>query len=301
MHYGSFDDIFALPVQASFIMGFNKEELLNRMVSVPGSDIRKIVIPRNTTIAVNDTLFSLQYPIELRQMSHGGLQVVYDISKTTPLKTIETNNIEWKPIRDDSGNEMIFFPVYLDQFSIISSIDVITTMQKFSLSRTITDQFYYCRVFRESTQGWEEIPTTYSQDIYRNDKPTAIVKVINKEVTVEIPIVYVKTGQLSGKIRVDIYQTKGPMSVDMAGFDANQFIVNWLAIDQSERTSYVAPLKAMTSVTVYSNARTTGGRDTMTFEELKERELQNAFSASTIPITPAQAQKKLERDRKSVV
>ena len=123
MHYGSFDDIFALPVQASFIMGFNKEELLNRMVSVPGSDIRKIVIPRNTTIAVNDTLFSLQYPIELRQMSHGGLQVVYDISKTTPLKTIETNNIEWKPIRDDSGNEMIFFPVYLDQFSIISSID----------------------------------------------------------------------------------------------------------------------------------------------------------------------------------
>lgn len=296
MSYGDFDDIFALPSTVPFVVGFNKQELIDRMVSVPGTDIRKIVIPRNTTISIADTSFSLQFPIELRQMSHGGLQVVYDVEKTTPLKNITTNVIDWKSIRAEDGSEMVLFPVYLDQFSILSLTDVVTGMQKFSLSTTITDQFYYCRVYRELASGeWEEIQTTYSQDIYSNKAATAVVKVVDKQVTVEIPIVYVKTGVISGKIRMDVYQTKGPMTLDLGGFDPKQFVVNWLAIDKSEINEYVSPLKAMQSTVVYSNAVTTGGRDAMTFEALKDRLILNAFGPNILPITPAQAQKKLER------
>lgn len=302
MHYGDFEDIFALPSTVPFVMGFNKQELIDRMVTVPGTDIRKIVIPRNTTVSIADTIFSLQFPIELRQMSHGGLQVVYDVEKTTPLKNITTNVIDWKPIRGQDGNEMVLFPVHLDQFNIISLTDVVNGMQKFSLSTTITDQFYYCRVWRElPAGGWEEIATTYSQDIYNNKTPTAIVKVIDKQVTVEIPIVYVKTGVLTGKIRMDVYQTKGPMSLDLGGFDPRQFVVNWLAVDKAEVDEYVSPLKAMASTVVYSNAISTGGRDAMTFDALKDRLIQNAFGPNILPITPAQAQKKLERKGYNIV
>lgn len=301
MHYGEFVDIFAQPASAVFLMGFNKEELLSRMVSIPGSDIRKIVIPRNTTITNGDLTFSLQYPIELREMGHGGFSVVYDVEKVSPLRNIDTNVIDWKPLRAQDGSEMIFFPFPMDQFSIVSLTDVVNSMTKFSLSATIADKFYYCRVWREVTGGWEELPTTYSQDIYNNNEPTAIVKVVGKQVTVEIPIIYVKTGQVSGKIRVDVYQTKGPISVDLQGFNQNQFTVNWLTIDKTEQTEYVAPLKAMQSVIVYSNSRVNGGRDMMTFEALKERVIQNAFSSGLIPITPAQAQKKLERNGYNIV
>jgi hypothetical protein len=302
MHYGDFEDIFALPATVPFVIGFNKQELIDRMVSVPGTDIRKIVIPRNTTISIADTFFSLQFPIELRQMSHGGLQIVYDVEKTTPLKNITTNVIDWKPIRAADGSEMVLFPIQLDQFSIVSLTDVVNGMQKFSLSTTISDQFYYCRVWRElSSGGWEEIATTYSQDIYNNKTPTAIVKVVDKQVTVEIPIIYVKTGVLSGKIRMDVYQTKGPMSLDLGGFDPRQFVVNWLAVDKSEVNEFVSPLKAMASTAVYSNAVTTGGRDAMTFDALKDRLIQNAFGPNIIPITPAQVQKKLERKGYNIV
>jgi hypothetical protein len=302
MHYGDFDDIFALPSTAPFIMGFNKEELIGRMVQVPGTDIRKIVIPRNTTVSVGDTLFSLQYPIELRQMSHGGLQVVYDVEKTSPLKNIETNVIDWKTIRVSDGSEMIMFPMYLDQFAIKSYSDVVNSASKFSLSKSITDEFYYCRVWREvATNVWEEIETTYSQDIYNNNSVTAIVKVSGKQVTVEIPIVYVKTGMISGKVRVDIYETKGPLSLDLGGFDQKQFVINWLAIDKSEKNEYVSPLEVMNSAVAYSNARTTGGRDAMTFEALKERVITNGFGPKLLPITPAQAQKRLERQGYNIV
>lgn len=301
MHYGEFQDIFALPSSVPFVLGFNKEELISRMVQVPGTDIRKIVIPRNTTITISDTVFSLQYPIELRQMSHSGLQVVFDVEKTSPLKSLSTNVIDWKPHRGADGQEMVMFPLYLDQFNIITLSDVVSAMQKFTLTTTITDKFYYCRVWKEVTPNvWEELPTTYSQDIYSNNKPTAIVKVVNKEVSVEIPIIYVKTGQISGKVRMDVYQTKGPLSMDLSSFDDKQFVVNWLAIDKSEQNEFVAPLKAVASTVVHSQARTSGGRDPMGFEELKERVIQNAFSP-VLPITPAQAQKKLERNGYNIV
>lgn len=301
MHYGDFNDIFALPSTVPFVLGFNKQELIDRMVTVPGTDIRKIVIPRNTTISIADTIFSLQYPIELRQLAHGGIQVVFDVEKTSPLKNIVTNVIDWKPIRASDGNEMVLFPIYLDQFNILSLSDVVSGAQKFSITTTISDQFYYCRVWREVNNGWEEIQTTYSQDIYSNNSPTAIVKVIDKQVTVEIPIVYVKTGQISGKVRVDVYQTKGPMSLDLGGFDPKQFVVNWLAIDKAEINDFSSPLKAMASTVVYSNGKTTGGRDAMTFDALKERVIQNAFGTNIIPITPAQAQKRLERKGYNIV
>jgi hypothetical protein len=302
MHYGDFDDIFALPSSVGFVMGFNKEELIARMVQVPGTDIRKIIIPRNTTVTVGDTLFSLQYPIELRQMSHGGLQVVYDVEKTSPLKNIESNIIEWKPFRNGDGTEMIMFPVALDQFSIRSYNETITAAMKFSVTKSISDQFYYCRVWREvALNVWEEIETTYSQDIYNNNAVTAIVKVADKQVTVEIPIVYIKSGMISGKVRIDVYETKGPLSLDLSGFDQRQFVINWQAVDKSEQNEFVSPLKAMNTAVAYSGGQTKGGRNAMTFEALKERVISNGFGPKLLPITPAQAQKRLERQGYNIV
>lgn len=301
MPYNSFNDIFTLPTQASFVMGFNKEELLSRMVPDGNKDIRKLIIPRNTTISAGDLVFSLQYPIELRQLSHGELQITYDVEKTTPLRTISTNLIEWKSIRDSNGAEMVMFPLTLDQFNIISLIEVVNAAQKFSASKTITDKFYYCRVWREVGTAWEEIRTTYSQDIYDNTVVTAVVRVIGNQVVVEIPIIYTKTGQISGRVRVDIYETKGPLTADLRSFDPNQFVVNWLAIDGRESTSFVAPLSSMSTTTVYGGSQLTGGREAMAFSALKQRVTTNGFSADNKPITPAQVKSKLERDGYNIV
>lgn len=301
MRYDDFQDIFALPSHADFLVGFNQQELINRMVQVPGTDIRKLVIPRNTTITIAGVQFSLQYPIELRQLSHGGLQVVYDVSQPTPLQTLESNVIPWKTIRDATGQDKIYFPLTLDQFNIITQNGVCSAAQKFTLATGITDQFYFCRVWRETNLGWVEMPTTYSQDIYSNNGPVAIVRVDGQTVSIEIPVVFVKTGQISGKIRMDVYQTKGPLSQDMAGFDPNQFKASWLTIDKSEQDVYVAPLKSMQSTTIYSTGMTSGGANAMTFDELKTRVVQNAFGPSVLPITPAQAQERLERNGYNIV
>lgn len=303
-HMSDYDfyDLFAQPSFTGFVFAFEREELMQRMVEVPGTDMRKIVIPRNTNVDIAGNVFSMHYPIEIRQMSHGGLQVVWDLEKKTPLASLSSNIIPWNTYRD-GDKEMIAFGVQLSQFSIISRSEVINTAQKFSINISIAEQYYYTRVWREVATGvWEEIRTIYTDDIYSNHEPAAIVRVVDKNVNVEIPVVYTKTIGLSGKIRVDVYQTQGPVRLDLSGYDRGQYKVNWLAIDKAEQDEYVAPLKAMQKVIAYSSGITVGGAEPMTYDEIQERSIRNTVGNSPdMPITPAQIQRNLTRKGYNIV
>lgn len=304
-HLSDYDlyDLFAQPSSAGFVFAFEREELLQRMVQVPGSDMRKIVIPRNTNVNVTGNTFSLNYPIEIRQMAHGGLQVVWDLEKKNPLSTPASNIINWQTYRDSSGMEMIAFGVQMDQFSIVSASDTINAAQKFTLNINITEQFYFCRVWHEIAENvWEEIRVIYSEDIYSHTEPTAIVRVVDKSVTVEIPIVYTRTRGFSGKIRADVYQTQGPVSLDLGSYEQDTFKVNWLAIDKLEQNEFVAPLKAMQKIVTYAKGYTTGGANAMTYEEVYERAIRNTVGNNPeLPVTPAQIQRSLMRKGYNIV
>lgn len=295
-------DIFALPCTAPFHFAFSREELKSAMVQVPGTDIKKLVIPRNTTVSIANLVFSLQYPIEIRQMGHGGIQVVWDTEYTSPLLNIETNIIESMTIRDANDVELLVFSVPMQQFSIVSLQDTVNLVRKFTMNISIEHQYYYCRVWAERADGsWQELPITYSQEIYPSNRPTAIVLVDGKDITIELPIIYMKSGAITGKIRADVYQTQGPLSLDMSGYDAREFVANWLAIDKAEQTDYVAPLKNIKTMMAYSVGIVSGGKDAMTFEQLKQRTTNNSFGHPLLPITPAQAQSRLERKGYNIV
>ena len=59
-HLSDYDfyDLFAQPSNAGFVFVFEREELLQRMVQVPGSDMRKIVIPRNTNVNISGNILA---------------------------------------------------------------------------------------------------------------------------------------------------------------------------------------------------------------------------------------------------
>lgn len=294
-------DIFALPAETTMIFGFSREELEEAMVPVYGTEIRKLVIPRNTTVEVSNLTFSLQYPIEIRRMGHGGIQVVWDTEVTSPLLNIETNLIPSQFITA-GGVEMLMFTVPMKQFTILSTTDTVSLARKFSTTITIDDKYYFCRVWNErGANNWVEIPITYSQEIYPSYRPTATVLVDGKQITVEIPIVYLKNQMISGKIRVDIYQTKGPLTADLSNYDYKQFVAKWNAIDKSEMTDFVAPLKNIRTSMIYSTSPVTGGQEEMTFQQLQERVISNGYGHPILPITPAQAQSRLERNGYNIV
>lgn len=292
---------FAIPATTTFTLAFSKEEVLEKMVTDSATGIRKLVIPRNTYFNVADVNFSLQYPIEIRQLAHGGLQIVYDVDTVSPLQALTTNQII-PEIRRNVDKEWIFFDVEVQQFDILSQTSTLNAAIDFKLDVVLTDQYYYTRVYAENADGgWDEIATTHSDQVYDITTPTAVLRVVDKTVTVKIPQIYTGTGILNRSIRIDVYQTKGPLNLNLGEYAFSAFGAVWQAYDRADNTVYTAPLKTMREIVIFSDKVVTGGSNALSFKELQLRVIQNAIGAPQLPITNVQAEVALRNQGYQVV
>jgi hypothetical protein len=294
-------DRFAVPATATISLLLLENEVLNALVTDPDTGMKKLVIPRNTYFTVADTVFSLQYPIEIRQPLHEGLQVVYDVSVPSPLQTLETNVIELD-YRQSQEGRWLHFSVQAQQFKVESQNGTLNAAQDFVVTVELEDQYYYTRVYAEDGNGnWEEIPTTHTDQIYDITEPTAVLKVLDNTVQLRIPQIYTSTKLLNRAIRMDFYQTKGPVNLPLYEYPIGSIEATWEAYDKNDVNMFVAPMKTLRSVLVYSEEAVTGGRDALTFEELRARVIKNAIGSPSLPITPTQIESTLERQGYAVV
>ena len=296
-----FVDRFATPAKAIFGLMLMEDEVLAKLVLDPDTGMKKLVIPRNTYFTIADTVFSLQYPIEIRQLLHGGLQVVYDVEKASPLQQLETNLIEHE-IRTNGTDRWISFQFETQQFNIVSQKGTLNAAQDFTVTVELEDQYYYARVYVEDTAGkWVEIPTTHTDQIYDITTPTAVLKVMGKTVQLSIPQIYTSTQLLNKAIRMDFYQTKGPMNMPLWEYPINEFTTTWQAYDKADVNIFTAPIKTFRTVVAYSQSAVSGGSNALTFEQLRARVIKNAIGVPSLPITPTQIESTLERQGYSVV
>jgi hypothetical protein len=287
---------FAIPADTQFTIGLPIEEILVKMVIDTETGIRKLVIPRNTYFTVAETTFSLQYPIEIRQLAHGGLQVVHDVSVVSPLQALTSNVIEHE-IRRTVDSEWLFFSFDVQQFDIISQTSTLNSAIDFKIDIEFTNQYYHARVYTENAAGnWVEIATTHSEQVYDIATPTSVLRVVEQTLSVKIPQIYTGTGMLNKGIRIDVYQTKGPLNLNLSEYPFTAYGAVWQAYDKADNTVYSAPLKTFRTVVIYSDNIVSGGSNALTFAELQQRVVQNAIGAQQLPITPVQVEVSL-RDK----
>jgi hypothetical protein len=292
---------FATPSGTKFGILLPMEEVLNKLVTDPDTGIKKIVIPRNSFFTVADTNFSIQYPIEIRQLAHGGIQVMYDVENPSPLQELSTNVLEWQ-LLTRSGVDFIFFEFDVMQFNIISRSGNLSSALDFKLDIGFTDQYYYTRVYVETAQGtWQEIKTTHTDQIYDQSTPTAVLKVVEQNVEVRIPQIYTSTGLLSRGIRIDVYETKGRLDMIMSNYPLAAYTATWETLDPSDATIFTAPLKTFRQIMPFSNRTVSGGSNALPFDTLRERVIRNAIGTPTPPITNVQLENALENDGYEVV
>ena len=298
-------DRFAIPANASFRFMINKEELLSRMILDPATNIRKVVIPRYSTVEVADTIFTLMYPIEIKEMQHGALSVVYDLDNVTPLQVFRTNEPNWKTfVQSSDKSAWVGIDVEMLQTRVSSINSDINQATGYNKQLGFSDEFCYARVFykNNATLGlWREIKTTHTEQIYDPNTRTAVLKVGDGTLGVHVPQVYLTQGSISGSLRVDIYTTKGEVRINTTNFKPSAFDAKWNTIDLSEKTNYVAAWQAMRSVYVFTNTIVSGGAAALGFEELRERVIMNSVGQRQIPITGPQIQASLTREGFEVV
>jgi hypothetical protein len=298
--YGHMSDtdylnLFATPAPATFTMMFNKADLLAAMVADDELGYSYIEIPANSYFTVADTVFSLQYPIEIRLLSHGGLQVVYDLSDASPLQTIASNLIEWEYVTDTDSTIYLQFDIDVIQVSVSSTTLSLNASVLAQTQINLTDNYYYTRAWYMGSSGvWTEIATTFSPLVYDANTPTVVLSLNGSTLSVVVPQVYTtpnSTNQaplLNGQIRLDVYQTQGEISLVLSNYSYTNFTSNWLWLDNTVDTTYSAPLNQL-SPAVYCPLTVSGGSAATPFETLREQVIDNTDGPIVQPITSVQA------------
>jgi hypothetical protein len=283
---------FASPAWTHFEVYLSKSEVMAKAVPFGDYGMRKLVIPRATSFTVADITFTMQYPIELRVLSHGGLQVVYDTEHSSPIQTLESNIVDWDLVNLDR-DELLVLRVPVGQFKITTFSETLNATSGYAASYMFPDRFYYARVYVSNDNGqWTEIRTTHTEQVYDPTELTAVLQVVGNTLSVKLPLIYNTTQAVDGELRVDIYTTKGPLEMDLGGYQASQFTMHMSDLDNDE--TYTAPLHTFNRLQAISPERFDGGSSAISFDTLRDRVINNSLGGMRVPITNAQLETELQ-------
>lgn len=290
-----FTNIFNLPSRSMFTLVLSKTEVLHAMKSIPGTHSKKVMIPRNSYFTIAGYEFGIHYPINIVQQLHGGIHVTYDTSKPTVLQKLKSNMLDWRTVSRD-GVEYIAIDIPVFQFKIASKTPVVTAGSTFNHRILLEDKYYACRIYRTLTSGEEvEMNLTYSEEVYDPQKPTAVVKVLENEIVVTIPQIYITAGQVIGQLRIDVYTTKGPLETRFDNYQIGSTSFRVRDLFKRADTTYTDPVSKFGTVVVVGEQIVTGGANAMTFTELRDVVIADGIGDPNLPITPAQIQNFLSR------
>jgi len=291
---------FATPARATIKLFLGLEEIVSLAITTSSPLIRKVTIPRHTEIKVNDIPFTMVYPIDIRVMDHGGLQIVYDTTSISPFENVESNQLKWEKLKFD-GIEFIGIDIPLSQFKITSFNGKGNQAQNFVKRWPITDQFYAARAYFKRNDGtWHEMITTHTDQVFDPLKPTAILKYLGPFIEMSVPQIYVTAALTSGDYRLDVYTTKGPIDIDLSEFDQTDYSMNFVDLEKSDNGLYTSIMNRVSMMFLLSEDKVVGGSDALSFEELRERVIQGA-QTQDIPISNVSMVDKLQRRGYGVV
>ncbi len=295
---------FALPSDATFVLAFDYAELESMMRPMANDDDGKLLrIPKGMRITVGNVDFMLDYPINIRQLRHGGFRVTYDTLEKSPIQQLESNIIEHSVVSIADVKHFLIRARFIQVTEIVVE-DSITSNTTIKINKNFEDQYYYARVFTgNDEQGWKELATTHAPDIYDANKPTAVLKVTenatDSTLTVSIPKLYnnsitnnngLVSNTLGSRVKIEIYSTLGEISMKLDEYTPNQFSYDFFPQGERKRDysgigDFSAALKSIRSMSIWSDTFISQGRDALSFEELRDRVINNTVGPNEVPVS----------------
>ena len=283
-------DRFASPSRTSINQVFLMSDVKKLAVDTgDGSGTRKLTIPRHTEYLVGGKRFTLQYPIDIYVMSHGGVNVLYDLDLPSPILAMSTNRLNWG-VYTDRGTDYIRIGIPVEQLVITTQIAQLNNVTGFNKIYNFENRFYYCRAFHKKAVDaqWEEIRTTHSDQVFDPNEPTILLRVLNQQLQVYLPQIYFNNGLVKDSLLLLIHTTEGALEMSLEGYKPSSFSAKYLDHLQTTTGVFSAPLMKMSQMGIFSDSAVTGGTNGLSFAELRERVITRGLSQPTTPITQRQ-------------
>ncbi len=274
--------ITATPASTTISIFLDKNYLIENAQDF-NSDYKKVLIPERAAFKIGGYDFGLYYPVEIKINKRSEIFTVsYDVAQQNPLFSLVSDFVNFDIVTVE-GLDLLRLTIPIYQFRIYTQVEATSPSTGFKKTYTYNqdEKFYVARVFNTVNGVKTEMATTLTNDIYNTSTPT--IKVLHspetREITLSIPEIYFTQNQI-GTLDVWIYLTQGALDVPISQTDGGNITADWSV------STYSAVLKAMTTrfPIIPVDGRIIGGKNTISFDELKMRVVNNSLY-DKIPIT----------------
>lgn len=282
---------FASPSSGTFNMAMQVQSLLSALIYTPEEDCYKAVIARDTEIVVDGVTFTTLYPIVIRRYENGRVELAYDSEIQNPFYRLQNTIIPYTTRKTAALEEWLVFTFEALQVKITPAYFALEKAYNMKQSVTLDDAFYAARAFYKNTRtngAWVEIKTTHTEQVFDIQDPTIVLKVSEGSLEVQVPIIYLTNDLLSGELRVDVYTTKGALSLPLENYRPDAFTTTRRSIDEERDESLYTVAMNDVQLYLYSTDIVSGGADPISFESLRERVIYNSVGPQNLPITNVQ-------------
>lgn len=279
-------DRFATPSSAQFKAIIEYDSLEFKMIESEDFTHKAAVIPLGTEMSVGEVTFSLLSPIEIREYPSGIVSASYlDIHG---FEEISRTKILTEKQKLQNGRDLLVFDIDVKQYK--TKTDYFTRESAIPFKKTIpfTDKFYTARAFyrRIGSKDWVPIRITHIDEMHNLDEPLMVLEVREDDVIFKIPDSFaIGVEFISKEIRLDVLTTKGRIDIALGDYNFGMFSHVVKATDEDRDWNDRTNAFAESSFIFISDKTVSGGRNEMTFEELKERVIFNNVKESKEPIT----------------
>ena len=294
LHMSDYDFLgrFSEPAYANVLFNVMFNDFKTKATYDPVTKDYILKLPRHLKLTVSDYVFTLTSAIIIRLTETGVIDVKFENQDFNNIFPITTNYINFVQKKINATEEYLSFMLKLPEVDIetadvaIDPSSVVRDTITFNKKR----QFYFFRGFYFKDNEWHEMLVTHTNDVYDVNKPTCIIKVMptTNKVEYHIPSVYINTGMVSTKVKFLVYTTMGKIAVRFADFQMSDFSTEYGDVfPELELDDYTKPIQSITKL-IYTTDSIDGGKNGMTFEELKASVIDNSIGDRKLPITTKQ-------------
>ena len=249
-------------------------------------------LPRHLKLTVDKYIFTLTSAIIIRLTETGVVDVKFENQDFNNIFPVETNYINFNIYSINQNETYIQFDLKLPEVDIEPLELPIEKSKLFKGTMTFNPKrkFYYFRAFYMKDGVWNEMLVTHTDEVYDIYKPTCIVKVLQNENTLEyyIPPIYINGNQIESKVKFLIYTTNGYINVNFNDFTISSFSSEYNPVfPDEELDDQTEPLQLISKV-IFIKDKIVGGRDNLTFDQIKEAVINNSIGDRQLPITNKQ-------------
>lgn len=276
-------NMFAIPSKANIAFYINITDLKMNGYRNDTGGYFEITIPIGTEVTILDTVFTLLNDIIVRLYDNGTI-LVEQQANNNDLAVNDIGVISYGIESDTQSTNWIFFETTVKQIKRNIINTSISPSEGVYKGIPLTDYYCYSNVSYKNAltnNSYVRMNNAHNDEYIDPKIPTAYIAVTDTEITYKIPDVYLVDGNVSGNLKIEMYETKGKLYLPI-----NKFVFSDFTVTLGDTAASVSAA-ATTNVAIRCISRdiVDGGTAGMSFTELRDSIIFNTTGDIDLPIT----------------